>query len=151
MVHRIYAAAEVPGAFMKTIDVAYLDAMPFLGWRSPVELFLSELGELSYAEDPIRELEAFFVGLTKLSTSRGAVRLQRVAIEEAERFIDIGEMLHREVVEQAQLKVNRYLEKLPNLAAPIGREADEDSRSELAILLLNMTTDPQRFERSLAR
>jgi hypothetical protein len=96
-------------------------------------------------------LKHVFVGLTELSTSRGAVRLQRVAIEEAERFTDIGEMLHREVVEQAQLKVNRYLEKLPNIAAPIGREADEDSRSELAILLLNMTTDPQRFERSLAR
>ncbi len=104
-----------------------------------VELFLSELPALADTSDPRAELERFANRFSDLCTWRGAVRLQRVAMAEAERFPDLGAMLHREVIEAAQRVVADYLAKLPD------RDNLAERAGDLASLFLNMTTGPQRF------
>lgn len=110
-----------------------------------VTLFLGDLPELKETGDPAKELGKFAMRFSELSTWRGAVRLQRVAMAEAERFPDIGDMMHREVIMQTERRIADFLRKLPGFARS-GTKADTDAHAmELASLFLNMTTGPQRF------
>jgi len=106
-----------------------------------VELFLSELPELGDTANPARELEVFAARFSELCTWRGAVRLQRVVMAEAERFPDLGGMLHREVIERTQRTIADYLSRLERSGAPTA----DGWAVDMAGLFLNMTTGPQRF------
>lgn len=101
-----------------------------------VELFQSELPSLDPAGDPAAELNGYAAALSDLCTWRGAVRLQRVVMSEAERFADLGVMLHGQVITLAETRVAEYL---------LARGVDPKFASELGRLFVNMTTGPQRF------
>lgn len=110
-----------------------------------VEMFHSEMPKLADPANPAAELEAFAVGFSDLSTWKGAVRLQRVVMGEAERFADLGTMLHREIIEQAEHLIATYLMAVDqrNEAAVDGRP--DNWHAEVASIFLNMTTGRQRF------
>lgn len=107
-----------------------------------VELFQSELPRLDDIADPAAELEAFAVMFSDLATWKGPVRLQRVIMSEAERFADLGTMLHREIIERAETIIAAYLRAVDQ--AGNGGRSDADYGA-LASLFLNMTTGRQRF------
>lgn len=108
-----------------------------------VEMFQSEMPKLENTADPAAELEAFAAGFSDLSTWKGAVRLQRVVMGEAERFTDLGIMLHREIIEQAERMVADYLRAVDRKTGAAARP--EGWHEQLASLFLNMTTGRQRF------
>jgi AcrR family transcriptional regulator len=110
-----------------------------------VEMFHSEVPKLEDIANPAAELEAFAVGFSDLSTWKGAVRLQRVVMGEAERFAGLGGMLHREIIERAERLIADYLMAVDqHHETEMGRKPD-NWHTELASLFLNMTTGPQRF------
>jgi AcrR family transcriptional regulator len=108
-----------------------------------VELFHSEMPRLEDPARPAAELEKFLVGFSDLSTWRGAVRLQRVVMGEAERFVDLGAMLHERIILHAESRLADYLA----LADRARGAAEQGPATYLALasLLLNMATGPQRF------
>jgi AcrR family transcriptional regulator len=110
-----------------------------------VQMFLAELPRLRDAGDPASELERFAIRFSELCTWRGAVRLQRVAISEAERFPDIGAMLHREVIEASERMLSEYLQAVAETLADGAREAIGSQAASLAGVFLNMTTSRLRF------
>ncbi|MCD1617992.1 TetR/AcrR family transcriptional regulator [Salipiger marinus] len=105
-----------------------------------VEWFLAELPELDPAGDVAAELTHFTSRFSDLSTWRGPVRLQRVAISEAERLPDLAEMLHERVIRGAEDRIARFLMESPGFGS-----VEAERALQLARLLLNMTTAPQRF------
>jgi AcrR family transcriptional regulator len=110
-----------------------------------VEHFLADLPPLVNTGEPAAELERFALQFSQLCTWQGAVRLQRVVMAEAERFPDLAEMLHREVVERSERIVADYLDRLAP-ARRAGKAAGSDERSiAIASMFLNMTTGRQRF------
>ncbi|NGP16473.1 TetR/AcrR family transcriptional regulator [Devosia aurantiaca] len=109
-----------------------------------VELFQSEMPKLADPSDPARELEAFAMGFSDLSTWRGAVQLQRVVMGGAERFADLGKMLHEQIIEHAEAMLADYFEAVATLNARNISQTRENYW-ELASIFLNMTTGPQRF------
>jgi AcrR family transcriptional regulator len=110
-----------------------------------VEHFLADLPALQDTADPAGELSAFALRFSELCTWQGAVRLQRVVMAEAERFADLSEMLHREVIERSERIVADYLRRLHSARWP-SAAADNGQRSlALAGMFLNMTTGRQRF------
>ena len=108
-----------------------------------VDLFHSELPKLLDVANPVPELAAFAIAFSDLSTWKGAVRLQQVVLGDAERFPDMGAMLHREIIERTEAIIAAYL------AAVDGRNnanLHPDTRyAEAASLFLNLTTGRQRF------
>ncbi len=104
--------------------------------KRAVDLFLSELPVIDPAGEQRPQLEAYASALSDLCTWRGAVRLQRVVMSEAERFADLGALLHREVIARAESRVADYL---------LTQGADANTVGGLARLFVNMTTGPQRF------
>ena len=107
-----------------------------------VAMFHSEMPKLADLANPAAELEAFAVGFSDLSTWKGAVRMQRVVMGEAERFADLGTMLHGEIIERAEHLIAQYLMEVDQRGA-IRRP--DNWHAELASIFLNMTTGPQRF------
>ncbi|SFV34668.1 DNA-binding transcriptional regulator, AcrR family [Devosia crocina] len=110
-----------------------------------VEMFHSELPRLEDVSDPEAELSAFALGFSQLSTWKGAVRLQRVIMSEAERFVDLGAMLHRNVIEKAEELIADYLRAVERHRAPKVQQRPDEAYVMLASLFLNMTTARQRF------
>jgi len=115
-----------------------------------VALFQSEMPKLADTSDPARELETFAMGFSDLSTWRGAVRLQRVVMGGAERFADLGKMLHEQIIEHAEAMLADYFDAL---AARDPQHPDRTRKDYviLASIFLNMTTGPQRFATLLER
>lgn len=109
-----------------------------------VELFQNEMPRLADPSDPARELETFAMGFSDLSTWRGAVRLQRVVMGGAERFADLGRMLHKDIIEHAEAMLADYFEAVA-MRAPQCPARTRDDYVRLASIFLNMTTGPQRF------
>ena len=109
-----------------------------------VELFQSEMPNLADPSDPARELETFAMGFSDLSTWRGAVQLQRVVMGGAERFADLGKMLHKQIIQHAEAMVADYLEAVAARNPQRPRRTRDEYRV-LASIFLNMTTGPQRF------
>jgi AcrR family transcriptional regulator len=105
------------------------------------EWFLAELPALDPLADPEAELVRFANRFSDLSTWQNPVRLQRVAIAEAERLPDLAQGLHRDVIEGAEDRIARFLKETNLVASPTA----EDEASRLARMLLNMATAPQRF------
>lgn len=110
-----------------------------------VQMFQSEMPRLEDTNSPAQQLEGFAVAFAELSTWKGAVRMQRVVMSEAERFDDLALMLHREIIEHAERMVADYLR-----AVDVQTQASKESRSgdwydQLAKLFLNMTTGEPRF------
>lgn len=103
--------------------------------------FLAELPALDPLADPEAELVRFANRFSDLSTWQYPVRLQRVAIAEAERLPDLAQGLHRDVIEGAEDRIARFLAETKLVSGP---EA-EVGASEMARLFLNMATAPQRF------
>lgn len=103
-----------------------------------VARFQDKMPELADPADPAAQLEAFAIGFSDLCTWRGAVQLQRVVMSGAEHFADLANLLHREVVEHAEVVVAAYF------AALTGR-GDAGSHRALATVFLNMTTGAARF------
>lgn len=108
-----------------------------------VELFHSEMPRLEDPSRPAAELERFLVGFSDLSTWRGAVRLQRVVMGEAERFLDLGAMLHDQIIVHAESRLADYLAAADLARGAAGQEPG--TYRALAGMLLNMATGPQRF------
>jgi AcrR family transcriptional regulator len=102
------------------------------------EWFLAELPVLDPMADPEAELVRFANRFSDLSIWQNPVRLQRVAIAEAERMPDLAQGLHRDVIQGAEDRIARFL-KETNLIA-----GDADA-ADMARMLLNMATAPQRF------
>lgn len=109
-----------------------------------VELFQSEMPKLADPSDPARELETFAMGFSDLSTWRGAVQLQRVVMGGAERFADLGKMLHEQIIEHAEAMLADYFEAVQTSNARNMPHTRNEYR-ELASIFLNMTTGQQRF------
>ncbi len=109
-----------------------------------VELFLSELPELNAGGDAASELERFALRFTEMCTWHGAVALQRVVIAEADRFPDLGALLHRDVIRKTERIVADYLSHL-HVAVPTRKGRTEEDLVALASLFLNMTSGPRRF------
>ncbi|MBH0239082.1 TetR/AcrR family transcriptional regulator [Methylobrevis albus] len=109
-----------------------------------VERFLSELPDLDPAGDPEAELAKFASLFSDLCTWRRAVLLQRVVIGEAERYADLGEMLHREVIGGAERRIARFLTARFAIRPPPDGGSAEERALALARLFLNMATGPQR-------
>lgn len=110
-----------------------------------VQMFQSEMPKLENTEDPAQQLEGFAVAFAELSTWKGAVRMQRVVMSEAERFGDLALMLHRQIIEHAERIIAEYLR-----AVDLRTQASNESRSgdwydEHARIFLNMTTGEPRF------
>ena len=110
-----------------------------------VERFRSELPPLDPSGDPRQELLKFARQFSELTTWRRAVLLQRVVIGESERFSDLGEMLHLEVIQDAERRIAEFLKAHPTLSGPSSDESGEARTLALARMFLNMTTGPQRF------
>ena len=110
-----------------------------------VNRFQADLPKLGDTADPARELENFAARFSELCTWLGAVRLQRVVMGEAERFPDLGGMMHSAVIGRAETSVAAYLETLRATRRP-DRAGDADWALIMARLFLNMATGPQRFE-----
>ena len=110
-----------------------------------VTMFHSEMPKLEDIANPADELEAFAVGFSDLTTWKGAVRLQRVVMGEAERFAGLGGMLHREIIERAERLIADYLAAVDQRQEAAAGSGLEAWYAELASLFLNMTTGPQRF------
>lgn len=108
-----------------------------------VELFYSEMPRLGDPAQPANELENFLAGFGDLSTWRGAVRLQRVVMGEAERFVELGAMLHQQIIGHAEIRLADYLALVDRARG--GEERGRDVYLALASMLLNMATGPQRF------
>lgn len=109
-----------------------------------VNMFHSEMPALDAAGTPAAELEAFAVAFSDLSTWKGAVRMQRVVMGEAERFSDLSVMLHREIIERAEDEVANYLRAIDS-GHPAGADRADGWHADLAGLFLNMATGRQRF------
>jgi AcrR family transcriptional regulator len=110
-----------------------------------VQMFQSEMPRLEDTSSPAQQLEGFAVAFAELSTWKGAVRMQRVVMSEAERFDDLALMLHREIIEHAERMIADYLR-----AVDVQTQASKEPRSadwydQLAKLFLNMTTGEPRF------
>jgi AcrR family transcriptional regulator len=111
-----------------------------------VALFVGGLPNLTDITDPAAQLEAFAVAFSNLATWRGAVQLQRVVMGEAERFPDLGAMLHRDVIVRSERVLADYLVRLARERELVpGGELDAWAMAT-ASLFLNMTTGAQRFE-----
>lgn len=108
-----------------------------------VELFHSEMPQLEDPAQPAIELENFLVGFSDLCTWRGAVRLQRVVMGEAERFVELGAMLHQQIIGHAESRLADYLASTDRARA--GADRGREGYLVLAGMLLNMSTGPQRF------
>lgn len=111
-----------------------------------VELFHGDLPSLADTNDPATELENFAVAFSNLATWRGAVRLQRVVMSEAERFPDLGEMLHRDVIVRSERVLTEYLTRLAHERELVPAGEVDAWAMAMASLFLNMTTGAQRFE-----
>jgi AcrR family transcriptional regulator len=111
-----------------------------------VALFQSQLPPLDPAGEPAAELEAFAARLCELCTWEGSVRLQRLVMGEADRFPDLGRMLHRDVIERTERLVADYLVALNGTGRLSPPPTDGDWSRTMAGLFFNMTTGPQRFE-----
>jgi len=109
-----------------------------------VELFQNEMPRLADPSDPARELEVFAMGFSDLSTWRGAVRLQRVVMGGAERFADLGKMLHKQIIVHAEDMIADYLQAVA-ARNPLRPARTRQDYAILASIFLNMTTGPQRF------
>lgn len=110
-----------------------------------VEYFLRDLPPLANTRNPATELENFAVAFSQHCTWQGAVRLQRVVMAEAERFPDLAEMLHREVIERSERMVADFLKGLQSQSRS-GKAAETDNWAmTMGSLFLNMTTGRQRF------
>ena len=109
-------------------------------FEQAVEWFLAELPELDPNHAPEEELLRFASRFSDLTTWRGPVRLQRVAISEAERLPDLSQMMHERVIRGAEQRVAVYLS-----ASGLGGKIGGDQALRLARLFLNMTTGPKRF------
>lgn len=110
-----------------------------------VELFLAQLRAPADLSDPAAELEAFAARYCELCTVRGSVRLQRVAMGLAERFPDLGRMLHEDVIERAEAMMASYLAALGRARSLAPEAALEAWAAGGARLFLNMATGSQRF------
>lgn len=108
-----------------------------------VELFHSELPKLRDVANPASELEAFAIAFSELSTWKGAVRVQRVVMGEAERFPDLGAMLHRQIIERTEAIIAEYLASVDEHNSVAGHS--QGRYAEAASLFLNLTTGRQRF------
>ncbi|WP_176559562.1 TetR/AcrR family transcriptional regulator [Rubellimicrobium roseum] len=111
-----------------------------------VELFLGKLQAPSDLREPADELEAFAARFCELCTVRGSVRLQRVAMGLAERFPDIGHMLHRDVIERAEAMMAGYLAALARDRDLVAGAEAEIWGAKAARLFLNLATGSQRFQ-----
>ncbi len=110
-----------------------------------VEYFHGTLPPLGTERPPAEELGAFAARLCELCTLERAVRLQRVAMAEAERFPDLGQLLHRDVIEGTERRVADYL-----LALAVSRQLGRQKPSPewamaMASMFVNVTTGTQRF------
>lgn len=110
-----------------------------------VRMFQSEMPSLEDFSNPAQQLEDFAVAFADLSTWKGAVRLQRVVMGEAERFNDLALMLHREVIEHAEQTIARYLDAITVPNSVDNGSRPTDGTDVLAKLFLNMTTGEARF------
>lgn len=109
-------------------------------FKQAAEWFLAELPDLDPAQPPETELAHFAGRFSDLTTWRGPVRLQRVAISEAERLPDLAEMMHNRVIRGAEDRIMAFL-----LASGTVPSASEESALRLARLFLNMATGAKRF------
>jgi AcrR family transcriptional regulator len=110
-----------------------------------VQMFQSEMPKLESTDTPAEQLEDFAVAFANLSTWKGAVRMQRVVMSEAERFGDLALMLHREIIEHAQKVVASYLQAIDRRTGGDREARSADWYDQLAKLFLNMTTGEPRF------
>ena len=111
-----------------------------------VELFLGKLQAPADLREPAAEMEAFAARFCELCTVRGSVRLQRVAMGLAERFPDLGHMLHRDVIERAEGMMAGYLAALAQDRGLATEAEAADWGATAARLFLNLATASQRFE-----
>lgn len=111
-----------------------------------VALFVGGLPNLTDIVDPAAQLEAFAMAFSNLATWRGAVQLQRVVMGEAERFPDLGEMLHRDVIVRSERVLADYLSRLAGERGLVQAGKPDAWALAMASLFLNMTTGAQRFE-----
>jgi AcrR family transcriptional regulator len=110
-----------------------------------VQMFQSEMPKLENTDDPAQQLEGFAVAFAELSTWKGAVRMQRVVMSEAERFGDLALMLHREIIEHAERIIADYLQAVDLQTQASKEPRPGDWYDEHAKLFLNMTTGAPRF------
>jgi AcrR family transcriptional regulator len=95
--------------------------------------------------DPAVELEAFAIRYCALCIWERAVRLQRVAMGEADRFPDLGQHLHRDVIERTEQIVAGYLSVVAAERHPAAMPLAAGWALERASMFLNMATGAQRF------
>lgn len=110
-----------------------------------VRMFQSEMPKLENLNNPSQQLEDFAVAFADLSNWKGAVRLQRVVMSEAERFNDLALMLHRDVIEHAEQTVARYLEAIASQTLNDEKPQSDIRYDKLGAIFLNMTTAQPRF------
>ena len=110
-----------------------------------VQMFQSEMPKLVNTENPAEQLEDFAVAFAGLSTWKGAVRMQRVVMSEAERFDDLALMLHRDIIEHAERMIADYLQAVDHQRHASTDTDPADWYRALAKLFLNMTTGEPRF------
>jgi AcrR family transcriptional regulator len=102
-----------------------------------------EMPPLADPADPHGELTRFAVAFLELSTRYAAVHLQRVVMGAADRFADLGVLLHRDVLQHAEARIAAYLRRI----GVTGGDGEDDLSPEaLAALFLNATSGPRRFE-----
>lgn len=110
-----------------------------------VQMFQSEMPRLEDTSSPAQQLEGFAVAFAELSTWKGAVRMQRVVMSEAERFDDLALMLHRQIIEHAERMIADYLRAVDGQTQAGTEARSGDWYDQLAKLFLNMTTGEPRF------
>jgi AcrR family transcriptional regulator len=134
--------AQVAGTTKRTVYAHFTNKETLFraSLGQAVEWFMAELPELDPNGDVAAELTHFVSRFSDLATWRGPVRLQRAAISEAERLPDLARMLHQQVIRGAEERIARFLTESRSVG-PL----DPDDVLQLARLLLNMATGPQRF------
>ncbi len=110
-----------------------------------VEFFHSELPPFGTADNPAEELGKFAARLCELCTWDRSVRLQRVAMGEAERFPDLSQLLHRDVIERTERLVADYLLVVARARQPELRGCSLDWALAMASMFVNVATGAQRF------
>jgi AcrR family transcriptional regulator len=110
-----------------------------------VAWFLRDLPPPTDVAQPHAALEAFAARFLELCTTRGSVRLQRVAMSLAERFPELGAMLHREVIEAAESRVAGYLAALARDRGLGGGAEPEAWGARAARQFLDLATAGPRY------
>lgn len=111
-----------------------------------VQMFRDELPSLADVDHPARELETFAATFSILCTWQGPVMMQRVVMGEAERFPDLGLLLHRDIIAGAERLLANYLIRVAAARGLDPAGGLEPWALEMGSLFLNMTTAAQRFE-----